>query len=120
MTVVLVELVFVVVLLLLLVVVVDVGLVVVVVVVVVLVLVGVELELLVVDDAVEALWQSLAASWRTVAAPWPRFWTSVVFTVEGRLATWLLNDRAAFAAAPHWPEATADEIAASWVFRLPA
>jgi hypothetical protein len=44
----------------------------------------------------------------------------VVLTVEGRLATALLNDRAALDAAPHWPEATAEETAASWLFRLPA
>ncbi len=52
---------------------------------------------LVVDDGLELLEllelvvlagrQSRAASSPTVAAPWPRFWTSVVFTVEGRSAT---------------------------------
>ncbi len=108
----------------------DVGLVVVddvvgLVVVVVVVVVVVELLLELVEDVVPVLVpvplrQSLAARSVIVAAPWPRFCTSVVLTVEGRFATALLNDRAAPDAAPHWPEATAELIDASWLFRLPA
>jgi hypothetical protein len=106
----------------------DVGLVVVadvvgLVVVVVVVVVVVELLLELVEDVVPVLVllrQSLDARSVIVAAPWPRFCTSVVLTVDGRFAIALLNDRAAPDAAPHWPEATAELIDASWLFRLPA
>lgn len=51
---------------------------------VVLLVVGV---VLLVDELELDVWQSLAASVLTVVAPWPRFCTSVVFTVEGSAAT---------------------------------
>jgi hypothetical protein len=95
-----------------------VGVVEVLVVVVVVVVVGV-LEAVVSEVLLAlVLWHSLAASWLTVCAPWPRFCTSVVFTVEGRFATPLLNERAALAATPQLPAATAEDSAASWLLRL--
>ena len=54
--------------------------------------------------------QSRWASWLTVPAPWPRFWTSVVVTDWGRLATALVSAAAALPASPHWWDASAEEI----------
>ena len=57
--------------------------------------------------------QSLCASWLTVPAPWPRFFTSVVVTDGGRLATALVNCAAALAASPHWCDPSAEEMECS-------
>jgi hypothetical protein len=46
--------------------------------------------------------------------------TKVVFTDAGSAATSLLNDCAALRAAPHCPDATAEEIEFSWALRLAA
>ena len=44
----------------------------------------------------------------------------MVFTDAGSAATSLLNDCAALSAAPHCPEATAEEIEFSWALILAA
>lgn len=82
--------------------------------------VGVEVEVLlevVVEVEVEVL-QSRAASWLIVSAPWPRFWINVVLTLRGRPPIRSLKRWAAAAAAPHCPEATAEETEVSCALRL--
>ena len=82
-------------------------------------------ELVVVLDVVDLLvvvvcgcWQSCAASELSVDAPCSRFRVSVGLTVGGRSTIAFENVVTASAAAPHWPELTADETWSSWPFRL--
>jgi hypothetical protein len=101
----------------------------------VLVLVGlvdvvVVLELLVVLDVVLVLvlglvlvdieldWHCCVASCLIVLAPWLRSRCSVELIVDGRFATPLVSALAALDAAPHCPEATAEEIESSCAFNV--
>ena len=87
---------------------------------VVVVVTGAELDVLVVLVVAELPEPPHAreASWPTVAAPWPRFWSRVVLTVDGRFATALFSDVAALWAAAQLWASIAEETASSWASRL--
>jgi hypothetical protein len=67
---------------------------------------------------VELDWHCWVASCLTLLAPCVRSPCSVVLIVEGRLATPSVSAFAAFDAAPHCPDATAEEIESSCAFNV--
>lgn len=73
-----------------------------------------------VPGVVEAVWQSCLASAPTVLSPSRRLVRSVGLTLGGRLVTVWANAATAREASPQFPDATAEETASSWLFRLAA